>query len=95
VFDLLTSLGLPRDTSLMMKVDCESAGIAYKTAEGVADFHSHRSAFITALCRTNTDFALVMKLARHSTPKLTALVYDKVRLEDKAEAINMLSFKPK
>lgn len=90
VFDLLSGNGQPKQTADLMKRDCRLAGIPYTTAEGTADFHSHRSAFITNLCRTGTDFSLIVSMARHSTPRLTSIIYDKVRLEDKHTAISLL-----
>ena len=71
-----------------MKLDCAAAEIPYLGDLGVADFHSHRLAFITHLSRTCSDFSLVSELARHRDPKLTAKVYDKVRLEDRMAAIS-------
>jgi hypothetical protein len=73
----------------MMEHDCTAAGLPYVGALGVADFHSHRVAFITNLCRT-ADFSTVVDLARHSDPKLTAKIYDRVRLENRTAAINGL-----
>jgi hypothetical protein len=46
-----------------------------------------RSRFITALCRSLDDFSLVVDLARHSDPKLTAGTYDQVKLADRQRAI--------
>ena len=74
----------------MMERDCEAAGITYVGDLGVADFHSHRVAFITHLCRT-ADLSTVVDVARHSDPKLTAKTYDRVRLENRVAAINGLS----
>ncbi|MBA3484996.1 MAG: hypothetical protein H0T51_24630 [Pirellulales bacterium] len=74
----------------MMRLDCEAAGVAYMGDLGVADFHSHRVAFITHLCRTCSDFSTVVDLARHRDPKLTAKVYDRVRLENRTAAIRAM-----
>ena len=90
IFHLTTRSGRLRKTSKMMEHDCTAAGIAYVGDLGVADFHSHRVAFITHLCRT-ADFSTVVDLARHSDPKLTAKTYDRVRLENRVAAINGLS----
>jgi integrase len=90
LFDLTTSGGHLRRTSLMMEEDCQAAGIPYKSHAGIADFHSHRLAFITHLSRTCDDFSLVSELARHRDPKLTAKIYDKVRMEDRMAAIDAL-----
>jgi integrase len=90
IFHLKTCSGRLRKTSKMMKHDCISAGLPYVGDLGVADFHSHRMAFITNLCRT-ADFSTVVDLARHSDPKLTAKIYDRVRLENRVAAINSLT----
>ena len=89
IFHLRTRRGRLRKTSKMMRLDCEAAGIPYVGDLGVADFHSHRVAFVTNLCRT-ADFSTAVDLARHSDPKLTAKVYDRVRLENRTAAINGL-----
>ncbi len=88
LFDLKTPSGQLRKTSKLMKLDCAAAEIPYLGDLGVADFHSHRLAFITHLSRTCSDFSLVSELARHRDPKLTAKIYDKVRLEDRMAAIS-------
>ena len=90
-FHLTAPTGRLRETSKMMKADCKAAGIEYiDDFLGKADFHGHRAAYITALCRANVDLSLVVKLARHSDARLTTRVYDKVQLADKAMAINLL-----
>jgi integrase len=90
VFNLKTRTGRLRKTSKMMRLDCEAAGVEYAGDLGVADFHSCRVAFITNLCRTGTDFSTVVDLARHQDPKLTARIYDRVRLENRVAAIGKL-----
>ena len=83
----------------MMQKDCQAAGLPYVDVDGVdgvdgvADFHSHRVAFISNLSRT-ADFGTVVKLARHSDPKLTTGTYDRVRLQERAAAINGLPAPP-
>lgn len=90
VFDLTTRGGHLRKTSKMMQCDCKSAGVPYQGDLGVADFHSHRVQFISALCRTS-DFGTAVELARHKDPKLTSRVYDRVRLEGRTVAIQSLA----
>lgn len=87
VFDLKTRSGQLRKTSKMMRLDCEAAGIPYVGDLGTADFHSHRLAFITRLCRSCSDFSTIVSLSRHRDPKLTAKTYDRVRLENRVAAI--------
>lgn len=89
IFHLRTASGQLRRTSKMMERDCQVAGITYAGDLGIVDFHSHRVGFITALCRT-ADFSTVVDLARHSDPKLTSKIYDRVRLENRVAAINGL-----
>ena len=90
IFNLTTDAGCIRKTSKMMRLDCEAAGIPYQGDLGVSDFHSHRVAFVTALSRSCTDFSTVVDLARHRDPKLTAKIYDRVRLENRTAAIGSL-----
>lgn len=90
IFRLQTRSGRLRKTSKMMEYDCLAAGLPYVGDLGVADFHSHRVSFITNLCRS-ADFSTVVDLARHSDPKLTAKIYDRVHLKTRAAAINSLT----
>jgi integrase len=90
VFPLLAPGGGLRATSQMMKRDCESAGIDYKTTDGFVDFHANRVLFITSLCRSNIGLVMAQKLARHSDPKLTSNIYSKVSTEERAEAIGAI-----
>jgi len=93
LFPLRRPSGRLRQTGRMMKKDCKAAGLPHVSVDGVADFHSHRVAFISMLSRT-ADFGLVVKLARHSDPKLTTGTYDKVHLRECAAAINGLPAPP-
>jgi integrase len=93
LFSLRLPSGAYRNTARMMRKDCEAAGLPYVDVDGVADFHSHRVAFISNLSRT-ADFGTVVKLARHSDPKLTTGTYDRVRLQERAAAINGLPAPP-
>ena len=93
LFPLRLPSGAYRHTARMMRKDCEAAGLPYVDVDGVADFHSHRVAFISNLSRI-ADFGTVVKLARHSDPKLTTGTYDRVRLQERAAAINGLPAPP-
>ena len=73
LFDLKTRSGQLRKTSKLMKLDCTAAEIPYLGDLGVADFHSHRLAFITHLSRTCSDFSLVSELARVASVKMRTL----------------------
>ena len=90
VFDLYTAAGRLRRTNYMMKRDCETAGIPYcDEFEGTCDFHGLRVGFVAAICRI-VDLSQACSMARHSSPTLTAKVYDRVRLGQKATAINQI-----
>ena len=91
MFQLKTRTGRLRATSRMMRADCEAAGVPYVGELGCADFHACRATFITNLCRSaSTDFGTIVELARHADARLTTKIYDKIRLETKASAVNQL-----
>ena len=80
-----------RKTGKMMKTDLKAAGLPYKDEAGLyADFHSNRHTFISSLGRAGVSTTMAQKLARHSTPTLTANVYTHLGLGDKADAIASL-----
>src|SRR5690606_9317585 len=64
----------------MIKADLAAAGIEYQTDEGFADFHALRHTFITMLHASGMPLGLIMKLARHSDPKLTTKRYNRTEL---------------
>ena len=70
----------------MIRSDLDAAGIPFETEAGVCDFHSLRGSFITALSRAGVPLATVQKLARHSTPNLTANFYTHLNVLDLAGA---------
>lgn len=74
--------------------DLKNAGLQ-KTErfEGV-DLHALRTAFVTNLGRAGVSLAQAQKLARHSTPVLTANVYTKLELVDAHEAVAKLERRP-
>jgi hypothetical protein len=81
-----------RRTWRMVKLDLERAGIPYKTAEGVADFHAAgRHTYITELFRTGVSLVEARELARHSDVK-TTMRYTHIGIEDQARAITGLRF---
>jgi integrase len=73
-----------------LQADLRSAGIAYTTDEGTADFHALRHTYITALAKSNAPVKIVQTLARHSTPVLMLGVYTHVGLYDQAPALDAL-----
>lgn len=65
-------------TAEMLKADLDHAKIKITTADGVADFHSLRSTYITSLVLAGYFPNTVQKLARHSTMELTMRHYAKL-----------------
>jgi integrase len=74
----------------MLRGDLKRAGIEYKTAAGVFDFHSWRSQYISDLARAGVPLQVAQKLARHSDPRLTASTYTRLSIQDLAEAVKRL-----
>ena len=81
---------LPDRTAEMLRVDLKAAGIAYKTAEGVADFHSLRGVYISNLVASGASVKTCQTLARHSTPSITIGIYAKASLHDLKGAVAAL-----
>ena len=67
----------PKHAARTIRKDEQDAGVAYKTADGFADFHSLRHLFITSLFRVGVHPRTAQVLARHSTIVLTMAIYTK------------------
>ena len=67
--------------------DLERAQIKRENDQGVINLHALRVTFVTDLCRNNVPLAEAQKLARHSTPVLTANCYTKMELVDHHAAV--------
>jgi site-specific recombinase XerD len=81
-----------RRTWLMVKKDLERVGIAYETADGIADFHAAgRHSHITGLVRSGVSVPEAQKLARHTDINMT-MRYTHIGMEDQAKAIERLSW---
>ena len=79
-----------------LREDLIKAKIPYEDEDGrVADFHSLRHTFITLLVQAGAPLAKVQKLARHSTPHLTAKYYTHLRAEDLRGALDLMAPKKK
>jgi site-specific recombinase XerD len=79
-----------RRTWLMVKKDLERVGIAYVTAEGIADFHAAgRHSHITELLRNGATLPEAKELARHSDIRMT-MKYTHIGIHDQAAAIKQL-----
>ncbi len=70
-----------------LRRDLEAAEIAYKTPDGVSDFHSLRVAFASLLEFHKVGLSTAQKLLRHSDPRLTANVYQKLDYDELAVAL--------
>jgi integrase len=79
-----------RRTWLMVKKDLERIGIAYETADGIADFHAAgRHSHITELLRSGASLPEAKELARHSDIKMT-MRYTHIGIGDQAKALRQL-----
>jgi integrase len=82
---------LTKHTNLLIQADLKAAGIDYwDVSDRVADFHSLRHSFVTALAMSNAPVKVIQSLARHSTPTLTLGVYAHVGLYDQTSALDAL-----
>ncbi|HEY2157444.1 MAG TPA: tyrosine-type recombinase/integrase [Isosphaeraceae bacterium] len=85
---------LHHETAKAIRRDLESAGVPYETDEGVADFHSLRAYYISALVRSGATIKEVQTLARHAKPQTTLNHYAKVSLRDLRGAVDSLPCLP-
>jgi hypothetical protein len=75
---------------IMIKRDLKAAGIEYRTAEGVADFHAAgRHTHITELLRNGVSLPEAQRLARHTDVRMT-MRYTHVGIADQAQAVSRL-----
>ena len=81
---------LHHETAKAIRVDLEAAGIPYATDEGVADFHSLRAYYVSALVRSGASIKEVQTLARHAKPQTTLNHYAKVSVRDLRGAVECL-----
>lgn len=81
---------LHHETARAMRGDLEAAGIAYENDEGIADFHSLRGYYVSALVRTGASIAEVHRLARHAKPETTLKHYARVAPQDLRRAIEAI-----
>ena len=83
-------LPLRHETAKAIRADLTTAEIPYVTDEGVADFHSLRSYFVSALVRAGASIKEVQALARHAKPQTTLNHYAKVSVRDLRGAVESL-----
>jgi integrase len=79
-----------RRTWLMVKKDLGRAGIPYKTADGIADFHAAgRHSHVTELLRSGASLPEARELARHADIR-TTMKYTHIGMDDRARALSNL-----
>jgi integrase len=75
----------------LLRADLKAAGIPYQDDEGrVFDLHAIRGQFVTSLARAGVGLAQAQKLARHSTPALTANFYTHIGVAELAGEVGRL-----
>ncbi len=75
----------------LLQKDLKRAGVVYRDGQGrFADFHALRHTFITNLGRHGVSLTTAQKLARHSTPVLTAARYTHVDLAEQKRAVDKI-----
>jgi integrase len=85
--DPLFPLLARKKLSEMIQKDLKRAGIPYRTAEGIADFHAAgRHTYITQLLRTGASLPEAKELARHTDVKMT-MRYTHIGIDDQARAV--------
>ena len=83
-----------KKTWFMVKRDLERIGIAYETAEGIADFHAAgRHSHVTGLLRHGATLPEAKELARHTDIRMT-MRYTHIGLDDQAKALANLPAPP-
>jgi integrase len=73
-----------------LREDLARVGLQDEEGGDRFDFHSLRVQFITDGARAGIPLAQMQKLARHSTPTLTANVYTRLEIHDAREAVRRL-----
>ena len=84
-----------RHAASMLRPDLEAAGIPYVDHRGETfDFHALRGQFVTQMDRAGVSLVKAQRLARHSSPNLTANLYTRLRIEDLKPEIDRLPTPP-
>ena len=81
---------LHHETARAIRSDLAAVGIDYETDDGVADFHSLRGYYVSALVQSGATIKEVQTLARHAKPQTTLTHYAKVSLRDLRGAVESL-----
>lgn len=74
----------------VIRADLMMAEIPYKVDGKVVDFHALRGTYCTQMARAGVPLALAMKLMRHSDPRLTAVIYTHLGMQDLSDAVESL-----
>jgi integrase len=77
-------------THTMIANDLKDAGIEAAKDGRRVDFHALRTTTITALALSGVPLAVAQKIARHSTPTLTANVYAVVGVDELQKAVEKI-----
>ena len=77
-------------THTMIARDLEDAGIEAAKDGRRVDFHALRTTTVTALALSGVPLAVAQKIARHSTPTLTANVYAVVGVDELQKAVEKI-----
>lgn len=82
---------MPGSGLAVFRRDLAAASIERRDSRGeVVDVHALRTAFATGLARAGVPLRQAQELCRHSTPELTARVYQRLRVVDVLGAVESL-----
>jgi len=81
---------LHHETAKAIRRDLEAARIPYETDAGVADFHSLRAYYVSAMVRSGANVKTVQTLARHAKPETTLKHYAKVNESELRGAVESI-----
>jgi integrase len=73
-------LVVPRNTAPMMAADCQRAGIALRTSEGIVDFHALRTTAINVMLAHGATAVEAQAFARHRSIDMTINTYGRAEM---------------
>lgn len=76
-----------KSAGVILQADLAAAGVPYRTAKGVADFHALRHTYVTRVVLSGASVKEAQELARHSDVRLTLERYSHLGLLEMAAAI--------
>lgn len=83
----------PIPSANTLRNDCNACGIKWDWDRSRIDFHSLRVSFVTGLGDVGTSLTKAQKLARHSSPDITANIYTKHDFKDLSKEVGKLGRK--